>query len=200
MSRIIIILFIILFPALSSASDGAGQGIKMDFSRAGVERGRALFFAYCKSCHGLKYLKDKEHLEGYPPQLDPKAAEATFGVAPPDLSLMASARGKGTSGAIYIQRLLTTYYTDQKGLVKNKAFAEETQGDGTIAMPQPIPDSPELGQQAMDIGAYLYKVSEPNLEERLSLGQYVIIYLIILTVLLFALNKVVWTGVKKGKS
>lgn len=170
---------------------------EMDLGRDAASRGRAVFMEACNSCHGLKYLREGAAL-GLRPVMDPASAKEAFGVEPPDLSLMASARGKEKSGARYIQRLLTTYYTDENGQVRNRAFAEETQGDGTIAMPQPIsPDDPDLEKKAHDVAVFLLHVSVPEAEERRSTGIYVLIYMVILTVMLYALNKTTWKGVKK---
>jgi len=163
-----------------------------------VERGRGVFVSNCNACHGLKYYRDKDHRQGYAPLMDAETAAATFGVAPPDLSLMASARGKSTRGADYIYELLTGYYTDTDGKVKNRAFAEETQSEGVIAMPQPIADDdPKLQEQARDVAEFLYTVSNPDEPKRRSLGKYVMAYMVVMTVLLYALNKMTWKKVSK---
>lgn len=170
---------------------------EMDMGPDAAGRGRAVFMEACNSCHGLKYLREGAVL-GLRPVMDPASAKEAFGVEPPDLSLMASARGKEKSGARYIQRLLTTYYTDEDGQVRNRAFAEETQGDGTIAMPQPIsPDDPDLEKKAHDVAVFLLHVAVPEAEERRATGVYVVIYMAVLTALLYGLNKATWRGVKK---
>lgn len=170
---------------------------EMDTGPEAAGRGRAVFMEACNSCHGLKYLREGAVL-GLRPVMDPASAKEAFGVEPPDLSLMASARGKDKAGARYIQRLLTTYYTDKDGQVRNRAFAEETQGDGTIAMPQPISaDDPDLEKKAHDVAVFLLHVAVPEAEERESTGVYVLIYMAVLTALLYSLNKATWKGVKK---
>ncbi len=184
-----------------AAKDAFGQPEEtyqeMDTGVEAASRGRAVFMEACNSCHGLKYLREGALL-GLRPVMDPASAKEAFGVEPPDLSLMASARGKGTSGARYIQRLLTTYYTDGDGQVRNRAFGEETQGDGTIAMPQPLaPDDPEIERKAHDVAVFLLHVAMPEAEERRTTGAYVLIYMAALTALLYALNKATWKGVKK---
>jgi cytochrome c1 len=162
-----------------------------------IERGKALFTEYCVACHGLKFYRDEAAIAGISPAMDPQTAEAAFGVVPPDLSLMASARGRGIEGAEYIFRLLTSYYT-ANGQIRNKAFAEETRGDGAIAMPPPIPmDDPALQEKARDISAFLLKVSDPSAEERLGLGPWVVAYMGLLTAVLYLLNRLTWRAVKK---
>lgn len=162
-----------------------------------IERGRALYTQYCVACHGLKYYRGEDAKTGIPPAMDPQAAESAFGVVPPDLSLMASARGRGDEGAKYIYRLLTTYHTVD-GQIRNKAFAEETQTDGAIAMPPPIAmDDPELKQKSTDISAFLLSVADPTRAERRAMGPWVIVYMVILTAVLYALNRFTWREVKK---
>lgn len=175
------------------------QEARLEINTATVERGRDLFASNCNACHGLKYYRDREHREGWAPLMDAKSAEETFGTVPPDLSLMASARGKGRDGALYIHELLTGYYTDRDGKVKNRAFAKETETEGVTAMPQPIPgDDPELDEKARDVAAFLYTVSEPSETERRSLGKYVMGYMVVMTALLFTINRLTWKRVKKG--
>ncbi len=170
---------------------------EMDTGMDAARRGRIVFMQACNSCHGLKYLREGAS-PGIQPMMDPEAAKVAFGVVPPDLSLMASARGTGSSGARYIERLLTTYYTDEEGRVKNRAFAEESQGDGTIAMPRPLdPADPELERKAHDVAVFLLDVSMPEAKERRSIGAYVLVYMTILTGLLYGLNRATWKEVKK---
>lgn len=170
---------------------------KMDIGGEAASRGKAVFMEACNSCHGLKYLREGAS-SGLRPLMDPGAAKEAFGVEPPDLSLMASARGRGKTGARYIQRLLTTYYTDEDGRVKNRAFGEETQGDGTIAMPQPLnPNDPDFDKKTHDVAVFLLHVASPEAQERRSIGAYVLIYMAVLTALLYALNKATWKEIKK---
>lgn len=189
----ILILLAFAVPAFAFAKDDAGIRLTPE----ALERGRALYTQYCTTCHGLKYYRGEDARTGIPPAMDPQAAEAAFGVAPPDLSLMASARGRGEEGAAYIYRLLTSYYTAD-GQIRNRAFAEETKTDGAIAMPPPIPiDDPALKEKARDISAFLLKVSDPSAEERRGLGPWVMAYMFLLTGVLYLLNRYTWREVKK---
>ncbi len=200
-----IFIFLALIATLSLSEFAASEAFsqpdetyqEMDIGVEAASRGRAVFMEACNSCHGLKYLREGASL-GLRPIMDPGAAKEAFGVEPPDLSLMASARGRGKTGARYIQRLLTTYYTDEDGRVKNRAFGEETQGDGTIAMPQPLdPNAPDFEKKTHDVAVFLLHVASPEAEERRSTGAYVLIYMAVLTMLLYALNKATWKGIKK---
>lgn len=127
-----------------------------------------------------------------------EAAAAAFGKAPPDLSLIAKARGKRDQGALYVYQLLTSYYQDKSGKLRNQAFAEFTQGDGIIAMPPPLAkDSPETDQQSHDVSVFLLHAAEPSAGEREELGKYVLGYMGLLTLLLFLLNRKTWKSLKK---
>lgn len=197
MKKVLFALFTMIAVFLSTGVWAAGRE-RIDLSSSAIEKGQNVFISNCSACHGLKYFRDKDHKEGFKPMMDAETAQVSFGVAPPDLSLMASARGKGTEGAEYIYELLTSYHTDADGKVKNMAFARETQTEGMIAMPQPIPaDDPELKEKARDVAAFLYTISDPSEAERCSLGKYVVGYMIVMTILLFTLNRVTWKKVNK---
>jgi ubiquinol-cytochrome c reductase cytochrome c1 subunit len=57
--------------------------------------------------------------------------------------------------------------------------------------------TPTMTKMSQDITAFLYWASYPNLEKRISLGNKIIFYLIILILLLFSLNKVIWNDINK---
>lgn len=193
MIRIIFLILLAAVHAPAFAQEDAG--IKL--TPESIERGSALYNQYCVACHGLKFYRGEDAKNGIPPAMDPLSAEAAFGVAPPDMSLMAAARGRGIEGAEYIYRLLTTYYT-ANGQIRNRAFAEETKSDGAIAMPPPIPmDDPALEEKARDISAFLLAVSDPSRDERRGLGPWVMVYMVILTGVLYLLNRYTWKEVKK---
>ncbi len=174
------------------------EDVEIDLSPQSIKKGEEVFMSTCRTCHGLKYYKTKVHPKGIAPLMDPKSAAGAFGKAPPDLSLIAKARGKGLEGAVYVYNLLTSYYKDESGKPKNKTFAAWTQGDGTIAMPQPIAsDDPELKEKAKAVAAYLFHVAEPSYNERRSLGRFVLLYMVVLTTLLYLVNKKTWKGIKK---
>jgi cytochrome c1 len=197
--RIIIFLTILLLPLSASASEVELPYTTIDLSPEAIERGKTVYISHCLVCHGLKYWRNKEHPDGLKAFLDPAMAEESFGLVPMDLSLVTKARGRRLNGALYIYQLLTTYHVDESGVYnKNLALARLTHTDGSIAMPPPIPpNDPELENKARDVAAFLYDVAEPTAGERKRLGRYVLLYMVILTGLLYALNKKVWEGVKK---
>ena len=193
--KLILLIALLLAPP-AFAADEAG----IDLSAEARARGFSVFMQHCVACHGIKYYRGPENPSGIAPLMDAAASEQAFGVAAPDLSLMASARGKGLEGAEYIYRLLTTYYTTPEGGIRNRAFAEETHTDGQIAMPPPIPmDDTELAQKSRDVADFLFMVSEPAREERRSIGPWAVGFMVMLTVVLYALNRYTWQGLK-GKA
>ena len=144
------------------------------------------------------------------------AARASNGGAlPPDMSLLAKAREAGPD---YIYSLVTGYVDPPKGLTVptgghyNPYFAGDLtsawHGDhkhvpkgGFIAMAPPLKadlvtfddgTKSTLDQQAKDVSAFLMWAAEPKLEERKQTGFAVLIYLVLLSGLLYASYKTVW--------
>ncbi|MEG3619417.1 cytochrome c1 [Magnetovibrio sp. PR-2] len=137
------------------------------------------------------------------PYPNDKAAAAANGAVPPDLSVMTKAR-KG--GPDYLYSLLVGYKDEApegvsipEGLNYNEYFPGHA-----IAMAQPLygesvefPDGTEvsLEEEAKLITTFLAWAAEPELEERKALGLKVLLYLIILTAMLYALKHRIWSRV-----
>ena len=149
------------------------------------------------------------------------AAAAANGVAPPDMSTLAKARVylRGFPwfifdaftqyqelGPDYIHAILTGYENAPKdfklpeGGHYNKYFPGHN-----IAMPQPLQDgqvtyddgTPQtLDQYAKDVSAFLMWAAEPKLEQRHRIGFQVMIFLIVLSGLLYFTKKKVWHEVE----
>jgi ubiquinol-cytochrome c reductase cytochrome c1 subunit len=135
---------------------------------------------------------------------NPQAARvANNGALPPDLSLIVDAR-KG--GADYVHALMVGYrdeppagFTLSEGMYYNEYFPGHQ-----IAMPPPLSDdrvtytdgtAATLDQEAKDVAAFLAWSTEPNLEERKRLGVSTMLFLIVLTALLYALKRKIWSDV-----
>lgn len=132
-----------------------------------------------------------------------KAARAVNnGAYPPDLSLMVKARHDGSN---YMHALLTGYsdppagVTLPDGMYYNKYFPGRQ-----IAMPAPISTdsvtfadgTPGSVQQiSADLTHFLSWVAEPELEKRKRLGIQVMLFLIVLTGMLYAVKRKVWADV-----
>ncbi|EAQ36587.1 cytochrome c1 [Nitrobacter sp. Nb-311A] len=146
------------------------------------------------------------------------ARAANGGAAPPDLSLMAKARGyeRGfpqfifdaftqfqEKGPNYIHAILTGFeetppegFELPDGSTYNKYFPGHA-----MKMPSVLADDQvtyddgtpqKVDQYAKDVAAFLMWTAEPKLEERKRLGFQVMIFMIILTGLLYFTKRAVW--------
>jgi ubiquinol-cytochrome c reductase cytochrome c1 subunit len=131
---------------------------------------------------------------------DNAARASNNGALPPDLSLMTKAR-KG--GPDYLYGLLTGYkeeppegFTLMEGMQYNLYFP-----GNQIAMPPPLDDDaveytdgtkPTTAQLSEDVTTFLAWAAEPELEERKRMGVKVLLFLIVLTAMLYALKRQVW--------
>jgi cytochrome c1 len=147
-----------------------------------------------------------------PPEAYPndQAAVATFGKAPPDMWLLAKSRKYERGfpnfvfdvfdayqevGADYIYAILNGY-TKPDDPQWNLYFPGHR-----IAMPQPIQDGAvkytdgtpgTLPNYAKDIASFLSWAAEPTMVERKKIGVRVMIFLIVLSCLLYFTKKRVW--------
>ncbi|HEY0234433.1 MAG TPA: cytochrome c1 [Afipia sp.] len=146
------------------------------------------------------------------------ARASNGGAAPPDLSLMAKARGyeRGfpqfifdaftqfqEKGPNYIHALMTGFESKPpagfdlpQGSYYNKYFPGHS-----IKMPPPLSDGQvtysdgtpgTVDQYATDVAAFLMWTAEPHLEARKKLGFQVFLFLIVLSGLLYFTKKKVW--------
>jgi ubiquinol-cytochrome c reductase cytochrome c1 subunit len=147
-----------------------------------------------------------------------QAAKATYGIAPPDMSLLAKAR---EGGPAYIYSLVTSYVNAPAALKvpAGKYYNPVYPGDlgsawtgdpshvpvgGLINMPPPLRDDAvtyddgvkaTADQEARDVAAFLAWAAEPHQQERKQMGFSVIIYLLIFAGLLYASYKRIWRNV-----
>jgi ubiquinol-cytochrome c reductase cytochrome c1 subunit len=151
------------------------------------------------------------------------ARAANAGVLPPDLSLITRARHgwegnlltlytttlfSGIGGPEYVYSVLTGYeptppeLADQQPDVAhyNPYFA----AGPWIVMPPPLADGAvtygddteaTVDQMARDVSAFLAWAAEPRMEERKRLGFQVLLYMAVLTVLLFLIKNMIWSRV-----
>jgi ubiquinol-cytochrome c reductase cytochrome c1 subunit len=211
-----------------------------------VQRGARNFVSYCLGCHGLKYqrwsrlgtdLSIPEELlqkELVPPgdkstdyiltTLPAKDAETWFGKAPPDLTLMARARGDN-----YLYQYLKTFYVDparQTGAnnlrlpstamphvlselegLKRAVFRDVMRkGEGGQFSHEPVFDHFEIvapGRMSAaeydgfvrDTVNFLDYVSEPTQAARRALGVWVVLFLLVFTWLAWLVKREYWRDV-----
>ncbi len=134
------------------------------------------------------------------PYPNPEAARvANNGALPPDLSLITKAREDGPN---YLYSLLNGYeeppaeFQLADGMNYNAYFPGHQ-----IAMPQPLsPDqvtyadgsTASVEQMSSDVATFLTWAAEPQLEARKATGLKVMLFLIVLTGLLYATKRRVW--------
>ena len=132
-----------------------------------------------------------------------KAARASNnGAFPPDFSLIVKARAGHEN---YIYSILTGYEDAPEGIDLAEGMNYNPYFSGTqIAMSPPLFDeaveyldgtNPTVEQMAQDVTVFLAWAAEPKMEARKSMGLKVMIYLVILTGLLYAVKRKVWANV-----
>ncbi|MGR3291533.1 MAG: cytochrome c1 [Paracoccaceae bacterium] len=138
----------------------------------------------------------------------------------PDLSLMAKARAgfhgpyslglnqlfKGMGGPEYIVALLTGYTGEEKEEAGTTLYENQIFSGGFIAMNPPLigedlefadGHSNDLHSEAVDIAAFLMWTAEPKLMVRKRVGMLGVVFLSILSVLLYLTNRRLWKPVKE---
>lgn len=141
----------------------------------------------------------------------------------PDLSLMAKARAgfhgpygtglaqlfKGMGGPEYIVSLLTGYTGETKEEAGTTLYENTAFPGGWIAMAPPLygedveyADGHEndLHHEAEDVAAFLMWAAEPKMMARKHAGLTGVIFLTVLTVLLYLTNKRLWAPLKGKKT
>jgi ubiquinol-cytochrome c reductase cytochrome c1 subunit len=137
----------------------------------------------------------------------------------PDLSLMAKARAgfsgpygtglnqlfKGMGGAEYIASLLTHYTGEDRMEAGTVLYENESFPGGWISMAPPLyegaveyMDGTEATEEQMakDVAAFLMWTAEPKMMERKQAGFTGVLFLTVLSVLLYLTNKRIWAPIK----
>jgi len=193
-----------------------------------MQRGARLFMNYCSSCHSLKYVRYSGLAEGLGIKdasgnilnqvvkdnlmftgekisdviknaMTKEQGEAWFGVAPPDLSLVARARG-----ANWLYTYLRSFYPDPKRPwgVNNKLFKD-------VAMPDVLynfrarllaePDGQaKFDSAVLDLVNFLVYVGEPAQVTRKRIGIWVMLFLGIFLIFAYLLKREYWKDVKSS--
>jgi ubiquinol-cytochrome c reductase cytochrome c1 subunit len=158
--------------------------------------------------------------------IDPKQAKDWFGANPPDLTLVARSRaGQGGTGADYLYTYLRTYYRDSTKETgwNNLAFPNvgmphvlwEMQGDRRPVFEETLEHGHTVqtfkGWQQLSAGTvtplqyeenigdlvgYLQWMAEPEQNNRVRLGVWVLLFLCVLTLFTWRLNAAYWKDVK----
>lgn len=134
-----------------------------------------------------------------------KQAASTHGKAPPDLSLMISAR---SGGADYMYSLLTGYEEAPDGTTVEPGLYWNTAFEGNkISMAPPLIEGivtyegenvPEatISQMSKDVTEFLAWAADPKMEQRKRVGVATMLYLFIFAILLYLTYRHVWRNVE----
>jgi ubiquinol-cytochrome c reductase cytochrome c1 subunit len=228
------VFYLLLFPSsVFAAAGGYGLDTSPHDPRdvASLQAGARTYVNYCLGCHGLQFMRYKSLTEfalseaqikenllftgekvGDPIKAvqDPKEAKAWFGVAPPDLSVVARSRG-----ADWLYTYLRTFYRDPKTVTgwNNAVFHN-------VAMPHALwPLQGERGWDekerkfveiskgtlgpaqydatVRDLVNFLVYVGEPAAADRRSIGIAVLFVLLgVIFPLAYWMKKEFWKDVK----
>ena len=191
---------------LRTLSDAGGPGIPEDQVRA-----------YAKQ-FTVTDKETGEDREGLPTDNFP----ANTSAGAPDLSLMAKARAgfhgpygtgmnqlfRGMGGPEYIHAILTGYTGEEKEEFGSYFYENHAFSTGWIAMAPPLSDDQvtyadgtkaTVDQMAMDVASFLMWAAEPKLMDRKNAGFVSVIFLAVLSTLLYLTNKRIWAGIKGKK-
>jgi ubiquinol-cytochrome c reductase cytochrome c1 subunit len=206
--------------------------------RAALQNGARLFVNYCLSCHGASFVRYNRLTElglteqqiidnlmftadkiGDPMRIAARSAEQRewFGVAPPDLSLVARARATPEgSGADWLYTYLRSFYRDDarptgwnNALFANVAMphvlaglqGQQVLNTQTEKLDLAVPGalSPaEYDKDVADLVGFLVWAGEPGAALRRKVGYGVIAFLFVFGAVAYALKKEFWKDVPKN--
>ncbi len=233
------ILVALLFAPLMAFA--AGGSVHLDkwpgsvSDKPALQNGAKLFVNYCLNCHGASYLRYNKLTEiglteqqikdnlmftaekiGEPMRVAARAEEQKvwFGAAPPDLTVIARARGSADgSGADWLYTYLRQFYRDEKRPTgwNNVAFenvgmphilwelqGEQVMNPETHKLELSVPGklSPkEYDQAVSDLVGFMVWMGEPMQEQRKQLGWIVLAFLAVLFVFAYRLKKEYWKDI-----
>jgi ubiquinol-cytochrome c reductase cytochrome c1 subunit len=243
--RILALALLLVAPTLAVAAGGGPklESVSIDISnQASLQRGAKYFVNYCLGCHSAQYVRYNTLGSGLGLSEDqvvknlmftgdrpsdtmaiampPGDAAVWFGRTPPDLSLVARARGtdwiyaflksfyanpdkpSGADNLILEGASMPPVLWDLQGIQK-AVFHEETDALGyphkifdrfEIVSPGTLSEE-EFDEVVVDLVAFLSYISEPVQLERRSLGIKVILFLVIFLLFSYALKKEIWKDV-----
>ena len=227
---------LMLVPAMANAN----EGVHLDKApaslsdQASLQRGAQFFAANCLACHSAGYLRynrlmdigmSEEEIKKMLPEgsklgstmkamMDADSAKAAFGVAPPDLSVVARSRGTD-----WLYTYFRSFYTDSSrpSGVNNVIFpgvgmpnvfvgyqgeqqlvVENHEGHEAKMLKLVSPGSmsaAEYDKTVGDLVNFLDFMSEPAKIVRYKLGYIVLSFLFVLLILTYLLKKEFWKDI-----
>ena len=142
---------------------------------------------------------------------DVAARAANNNAIPPDLTLMTKARHEGPQ---YVYSLLTGYQRQPAALLREFPDAKTPPGlfynpyfpNLNLAMAPPLSGTGQVTygdgtratvpQMAKDVSAFLAWTAEPKLEKRHQVGWPTVLFLLVMTVLIYLAYQNIWRGIK----
>lgn len=218
-------------PLMAASSGAELDHFEVDLhDKASLQRGAQIFTNYCLSCHAASFMrynrmaKDLDISEelvienlmfttdkiGETMQIAmrPEDAKKWFGVTPPDLSVIARARGTdwlysylrnfylddtrpiGTNNPFLVNAAMPHVLWEQQGFLQKDAES----GELSLAREGQLTPH-QYDQYVGDLVNFLAYLSEPSKLQRLALGKWVLLYLALFFVIALALKKAYWKDV-----
>ncbi|MGB3622615.1 cytochrome c1 [Ketobacter sp. MCCC 1A13808] len=218
MNKLICLIIVLCMPVTVMAAGGGhnehivAAPINMD-DKVSLQRGAQIFVNNCLGCHSAQYMRYERVSEDLEIPSDimmanlmfttdrigevmhsaiPKdLSKKWFGTVPPDLTLIARVRG-----ADWVYSYLTNFYPDESRPwnVNNHVFPD-------VGMPHVLSRmEEELGEKAFkssmaDLTNYMVYMAEPARADRERIGVYVLIFLAILFIPVYFLNREYWKDI-----
>lgn len=235
----VLVLLLIVVPATAIASteivlDKFPTALEKD--NASLQRGAKLFTDKCLACHSATYMRfnrlhdigmsdeqvkkeinmpeDGQMYSKMQAAMDPNTAKLAYGVAPPDLSDIARARG-----ADWIYTYLRTFYIDESrpsgwnnltfpnvGMpfvlsdLQGEQVLQVSTHDGhetrKLVFKTPGSMTPEeYDAMVVDLTNYMVYMGDPGEKNRHQYGYMVLTFLFIFLILVYALKKEIWKDI-----
>jgi ubiquinol-cytochrome c reductase cytochrome c1 subunit len=242
MKKLLILLVLAVLPVAAFASSGHGpklDPVNIDLNdTASLQRGARIFVNYCLSCHSASYMRYnrmghdlgineelvKENLlfaadkvgDLMKAVMPPDDAKLWFGVAPPDLSLIARSRKpawvytylrsfyrdpeshSGWNNVVFphvaMPHVLNEWQGDQRAVFKKDAHGVDVFEGFELERPGSM-SAKDYDAAMRDLTNFLVYLGEPAKLVRYQIGLYVLIFLAVFLVFAYLLKKEYWKDV-----
>ena len=189
-------------------TDWSFKGLFGKFDRGALQRGYQVYSEVCAGCHSMKYVSYRNLFEPGGPEFteeQAKAIAASFEVTDgPNNDGEMFVRPAKLSD--YIYSVLLGYEDPPNGVtLDDGVYYNKYMYGNKIKMSQPLmDDAVEYSdgtkateeQMAKDVTTFLMWAAEPHLESRHKMGFKAILYLIILTILVYFSMKKIWSRIE----
>ena len=238
MKRLILIL--LLLPFVNTFASGGSEHLEQAQanirSKESLINGAKYYMSYCSSCHSLQYQRysrmaqdlglTKEEVEEnliftgakftdhITNNMSAADAEKWFGKAPPDLTVIAKARGvdwiytylksfykdptrpSGWNNTLFVGASMPNVFWKEQG-VQEAHFEEHTTADGVVThsfkeftkLSQGTMSDEEFNETVIDVVNFLAYTAEPAQLIRMAYAPWVLLFLVIFTFMAYLLKK-----------